>query len=241
VKPTVVVDLDGTLVDSIFMTFMLATGKKLPPTRWDCGHEDNGLRLGEVNRIIKLFADPDVQFRMPPMPGALDLVSNLSGAGFEIVALTARPESLRTMTEAYCKEYFPDIAQVDILPKGTDKSEFITGVLAKTYDIIAFIEDCPTHLYTAAKDRNIPAIFAPINECQPYTLRDWPAVGQYSASFIYNCTILAALDAPITTDGEEICTVGNRIEFMPLSDMFVSILDAYQFLRRTNDKSCSKR
>ena len=170
-KEVIFIDLDGTIADSIGGALKEINSDYLPSeydvNKWDVSEEDK-------KYVLSTFTNLDFLAKVKPFPWSKTLV-NLLSEKYELIILTARPQSTHNLTEAYCKIHFPEVKHVLFASKEEPKHDIIN----KFDNAKAFIDDCPKYLMEVVDKcimsgkSDLSIVIAIDGHNQPYTLLDW--------------------------------------------------------------------
>mmetsp|Transcript_119181 Transcript_119181/g.309302 ORF Transcript_119181/g.309302 Transcript_119181/m.309302 type:complete len:176 (-) Transcript_119181:12-539(-) len=107
VNHVVAVDIDEVLCKYCEGFIKWYTGR---PVALDAGQCFRACYAPGVESARTAFLDTQAfANELDPIPGALESLLKLRGAGFELHAVTARPEACRVATEQYLAKFFPGL------------------------------------------------------------------------------------------------------------------------------------
>ena len=118
---TLLFDMDGVLVDSSsvslakinaeFGTSHSIYDKTHYRWTWDYVKKMLGSHMND-EEVVDFAYGEDVLSQAKPLPGAVEIIRDMSDAGFHVKISTSRPKRQREVTLNTVEEYFPSINQV---------------------------------------------------------------------------------------------------------------------------------
>ena len=157
-------DLDGTLVNTVYPASLAVFGKWVPPTGYNL---ENYTALQQA-WVFANWTDDEFMRQCPLIDGASNLVTTLQRNGWLVYALTARHES--TMTKEFVKTHLPEIIET-IFAAGS-KADVV-----RQYDADLFVDDSAHHLLEVERTTDCPLVIAPVHMHNSYTYRDLLTLG----------------------------------------------------------------
>eukprot|EP00746_Dinoflagellata_sp_MGD_P069093 gnl/MRDRNA2_/MRDRNA2_28337_c0_seq1.p1 gnl/MRDRNA2_/MRDRNA2_28337_c0~~gnl/MRDRNA2_/MRDRNA2_28337_c0_seq1.p1 ORF type:complete len:278 (-),score=48.85 gnl/MRDRNA2_/MRDRNA2_28337_c0_seq1:384-1217(-) len=141
----VAVDVDDTLVhlvDTFREWFDALNGRPMFSDRLTYHKEiQNPHSLARRN-----FMEHSQFEKLPPVPGAVDGLKALRKAGCRLEAMTSRPESMRSVTEAMLDMWFPNMfAEVHMV------GEILKGIVCKRNGVHVLVDDSILQLQDAIR------------------------------------------------------------------------------------------
>lgn len=172
--PVAMIDLDGTLVDSVYAGIVAVCGRFEPCLNYGMENFDEETRKA----IFAKWADDGFMETAPVIDGATYLIRTLAAHGWDVYGLTVRRET--EMTKQYCRLHFPEMKDVIFVQRkpnnesGWKKDSFCQtkADVVREFDADLFVDDCVNYLKDVNDNTECPLVIAVSHPHNCYTYRD---------------------------------------------------------------------
>ncbi|TEU01709.1 hypothetical protein E3I18_02470 [Candidatus Woesebacteria bacterium] len=164
-------DADGVLINSrapvvkVFNKLLKTDYKQEDLKSWTAIFEwamKAGLDKDEAYKLDrKLWTDPDVLFKSPPMPGAIELTRKLHEQGIRLTVATSRAPKLKESTVGWFRKWMPWIEQVYIRESNDIPGEVFKAEAVKQLGSRVHFEDDPVHTESILDRTEACVVFMP--------------------------------------------------------------------------------
>lgn len=121
-----------------------------------------GLNKDEAYKLDrKLWTDPDVLFKSPPIPGAVEFTRKLYEQGISLTVVTSRIPKLKESTVGWFRKWMPWIEQVYIRESKDIPGEVFKAEAIKQLGSRVHFEDDPVHTESILDRTEACVIFMP--------------------------------------------------------------------------------